>query len=273
VAGLIASRQGAVLQLLISNPSARNALHPDIYREGLAALEEARTDPDIRAMVLAGEGKHFCAGGNLNRLLGNRSQAPEVQARSIDSLHEWVVALRAFPKPVIAAVEGAAAGAGFSLALGCDMIVAASDARFVMSYIRVGLTPDGGGSYWLGTRLPYPLAYEMLATGAPVSAQRLHALGLVNEITEPGQALPVALARARALADGPSFALAGIKSLLTGRERQTLTEHLARERDSFVAALFHEDAGEGIAAFLEKRAPRYRGPNDQDNKGKEREDM
>lgn len=172
---------------------------------------------------------------------------------------------------MIAAVEGAAAGAGFSLVLACDMVVAAHDARFVMSYIRVGLTPDGGASHWLGSRLPYPLAYELLATGAPVTAERLHSLGLVNEIAEPGQALRTGLARARKLADGPAFALGNIKALLAAQERETLAGQLARERDSFVDALHHADAGEGIAAFLEKRSPRYFRQDDKGQGRKERD--
>jgi len=256
-ARLLSTMQGAVLQLTISNPDARNALHPDIYRDGIAALKGAAADPAVRAVVIAGDGEHFCAGGNLNRLLGNRSQPPEVQAASIDTLHEWIAAIRDCPKPVIAAVEGAAAGAGFSLALACDMLVAASNARFVMSYIRVGLTPDGGASHWLATRLPYPLAYEILATGHPVGAARLHSLGIVSELTEPGDALRAALARASELADGPAFALGRVKSLLAAGEREALAHQLVRERDNFVAALHHDDAGEGIAAFLEKRVPRY----------------
>ena len=256
-ARLLSSLQGGVLSLVISNPQARNALHPDIYRDGIAALERATTEPDVRAVVIAGEGGNFCAGGDLNRLRGNRSQPPQVQRASIDVLHEWIVAIRECPRPVLAAVEGAAAGAGFSLALACDMVVAARDARFLMAYVKVGLTPDGGATHWLGSRLPYPLAYELVATGNPVGAQRLHALGLVNEITEPGQALATAGARAAALAAGPSSALARVKSLLSQRERDALAGQLVLERESFVASLFDEDAKEGIDAFLEKRAPNY----------------
>ena len=258
-ARLLSSMQGAVLQLLISNPESRNALHPDIYQDGIAALEQAAHDPAVRAVVIAGEGEHFCAGGNLNRLLANRSKPPTAQAESIDTLHRWIAAIHECPKPVIAAVEGAAAGAGFSIVLACDMVIAADNARFVMAYVKVGLTPDGGASYWLGTRLPYPLAYEMLAAGQPVSAPRLHALGLVNEVTEPGDALRAAIARANALADGPAFALGRIKSLLTAGQRENFAHQLVRERENFVAALFHDDAREGIGAFLEKRPPRFNG--------------
>src|SRR5690606_21949403 len=139
---------------------------------------------------------------------------PAARAASMDPLHGWVVRIRGGPRPVFAAGEGAAAGAGFSLVLACDLVVAASDARFAMSYVRIGLTPDGGSSWFLGRRVPHPLAYEWLATGEPIPAARLHAAGLVNEIVEPGCALEAAARRAERLARGPAFALAGIKSLL-----------------------------------------------------------
>lgn len=256
-ARLLDERRGAVQVLRISNPGARNALHPDVYSAGIDAFERAGTDPQVRAVVLAGEGEHFCAGGNLNRLRENRSRDPALQAASVDLLHRWVLAIRDCPKPVVAAVEGAAAGAGFSLVLACDLVVAARDARFAMSYVCIGLTPDGGSSWFLGTRVPYPLAYEWLAGGEPIPAARLHDAGLVNELVEPGHALEAALARADRLARGPAFALAGIKTLLSADERFALMQRQQRERDAFVAALFHDEAAEGIAAFLEKRAPRF----------------
>ena len=256
-AQLLAERRGAVLLLRISNPDARNALHPDIYRDGLAALHAAGADPAVRAVVLAGEGEHFCAGGNLNRLRENRTRDPSVQAASIDQLGAWILAMRECPKPIVAPVEGAAAGAGFSLVLACDLIVAAENARFVLSYVKVGLTPDGGASHFLAARLPYPLAYELAAAGQPVGAARLHALGLVNVLTAPGEAMAAALARAAELADAPAFALGRIKSLRASHEHDALARQLVRERDNFVAALFHDDAGEGIDAFLAKRPPRF----------------
>ncbi len=256
-ARLLSERRGEVLLLRISNPQARNALHPDVYRDGAAALRAASEDHGVRAVVLAGEGEHFCAGGNLHRLRENRAADPSVQAGSIDLLAEWIAAIRDCPKPVVAAVEGAAAGAGFSLVLACDLVFAAEDARFVMSYVKVGLTCDGGASHFLATRLPYPLAYELLSGGQPIDAPRLHALGLVNALAPRGEALAVALARASELADGPAFALGRIKSLLAAHERETLVHQLVRERDNFVAALFHDDGGEGIDAFLARRPPRF----------------
>ena len=123
-AELKSTSHGQTMVLTISNPEFRNALGPEIYAAGIEALGVAETSPEVRSVVIAGEGATFCAGGNLNRLLGNRQQPPDVQAQSIEGLHTWIEAIRTFPKPVIAAVEGAAAGAGFSLALACDLIVA-----------------------------------------------------------------------------------------------------------------------------------------------------
>ena len=154
--------QGQTLVLTISNPEHRNALGPEMYSAGVETLNVAESNPDVRSVVITGEGAHFSAGGNLNRLLSNRDLPPEHQAQSIEGLHNWIEAIRTFPKPVISAVEGAAAGAGFSLALACDFLVAAQDSVFVMAYSSVGLSPDGGGSWHLGRALPRALVSQWL---------------------------------------------------------------------------------------------------------------
>jgi enoyl-CoA hydratase/carnithine racemase len=156
---------GRTMVLTLSNPEYRNALDPAIYSAGIEALNVAESNPDVRSVVITGEGKLFSAGGNLNRLLANRQQPPEVQAQSIEGLHSFIESVRAFPKPVVAAVEGAAAGAGFSLALACDFMVTASDAVFVMAYANVALSPDGGASWSLARALPRQLASELLMCG------------------------------------------------------------------------------------------------------------
>lgn len=257
-AELLATRQDATLVLTLSNPGARNALHPDIYAAGIEAVDSAERDPEIRAVVLTGADGFFCAGGNLNRLLEDRAKDPSVQADSIDLLGAWISAIRASRKPVIAAVEGAAAGAGFSLALACDLLVAADNAKFVMSYARVGLTPDGGGSWFLSRALPRALATEIILEGKPVPAPRLAALGVVNRLSAAGAALETALAWAEELARLSPNAVARIKTLVDDASRQPLAEHLVAERDHFVASLHHRDSLEGINAFLEKREARYK---------------
>lgn len=256
-AELLAERVDQTLVLTLSNPGARNALHPDMYAAGVEVLSTAARDPSIRAVVLTGADNFFCAGGNLNRLLENREKAPAVQAASIDALGEWIQALRACPKPIIAAVEGAAAGAGFSLALACDLLVAAENAKFVMAYVKVGLTPDGGASWFLSQALPRPLATEILIEGKPVSAPRLAAAGLVNRVVAPGQARIEALNWATDLAQLSPHAVGRIKGLIESGASQTLTSQLGAERDSFVAALHHADGLEGISAFLDKRPAKY----------------
>ncbi|MES2975238.1 MAG: enoyl-CoA hydratase [Pseudomonadota bacterium] len=256
-AALKSTSQGQTMVLTLSNPEYRNALGPEIYAAGVEALNVAESSPEVRSVVITGEGSVFSAGGNLQRLTANRQQPPEVQAQSIEGLHSLVESIRTFPKPVIAAVEGAAAGAGFSLALACDFIVSAGNAVFVMAYSNVGLSPDGGASWSLLHSMPRQLATELLMCGERIDPQRLHALGIVNRIAEPGTALAEALALAAKLNGRPPNTLASIKELLGDAAHATLNTQLASERDHFVRNLHHANAGIGIAAFLEKKPPSY----------------
>ena len=255
---LKSTSEGQTLILTISNPEFRNALSPEIYAAGVEALNAAETNPEIRSVIITGEGTAFCAGGNLQRLLANRQQPKEVQAQSIDGLHNWIDSIRTYPKPIIAAVEGAAAGAGFSLALACDFCVAADNAVFVMSYSTVGLSPDGGGSWALGRALPRQLANELLMCGERISAQRLFDFGLVNRVCSSGSALQEALGLAQRLNARAPNTLASIKELLNDASTNNLSQQLRLERDHFVRNLHNANGGEGIDAFLTKRTPHYR---------------
>jgi enoyl-CoA hydratase/carnithine racemase len=194
----------------------------------------------------------------LQRLLANRQQPPAVQAESIEELHGWIEVLRSFSKPVVAAVEGACAGAGFSLALACDFIVAARNSVFVMAYANVALSPDGGGSWQLARQLPRATAMQLLMLGERASADRLQQLGLINQLTDPGQALDSAVALCERLNAQAPNALASIKELVNDAPQQALSAHLRQERELFVRNLHHPNGGEGISAFLDKRPPRYR---------------
>ncbi len=256
-AALKSTTHGQTMVLTISNPEYRNALAPEIYAAGVEALSVAEGSAEVRSVVITGEGATFCAGGNLNRLLANRQQPPEVQVQSIEGLHNWIEAIRTFPKPVIAAVEGAAAGAGFSLALACDLVVAASDAVFVMAYSTVALSPDGGGSWSLARALPRQLATELLMCGERIGAQRLHELGVVNRLVTPGQSTDEALTLAARLNARAPNALASIKELLNDAVHAPLSTHLASERDHFVRNVHHVNGGIGISAFLNKQPARY----------------
>jgi enoyl-CoA hydratase/carnithine racemase len=257
-ASLKSHSHGQTMVLTISNPEHRNALGPEIYAAGVEALNVAESSPEVRSVVITGEGSHFCAGGNLQRLLSNRQQPPEVQAQSIESLHNWIETIRAFPKPVIAAVEGACAGAGFSLALACDLLVAAQDSVFVMAYSNVGLSSDGGATWSLVRALPRATAMQLLMCGDRIDAARLQTLGVVNHVCASGEAMATALALAEKLNTRAPNAMASIKELVNEAQTAPLHTQLAAERDHFVRNLHHANGGEGISAFLEKRRPGYR---------------
>jgi enoyl-CoA hydratase/carnithine racemase len=250
--------QGMTLVLTISNPDMRNALGPEMYAAGVEALSVAETNAEIRSVIITGEGATFCAGGDLHRLLSNRQQPPEVQAQSIEGLNSWIEAIRTFPKPVVAAVEGPAAGAGFSLALACDLIVAASNAQFVMAYSSVALSPDGGSSWHLSRILPRQMAAQIMLLGERIGAQRLHELGVVTQLSQPQQALADALLLCEKLNQRAPNALSSIKDLVESASGQSLHEQMQQERQSFVRNLHHANGEEGIRAFLDKRQARYR---------------
>jgi len=249
---------GQTLVLTLSNPTLRNALGPEMTIAGIEALNAAESNPEIRSVIITGEGAHFCAGGNLQRLLANREQPKEVQAQSIDGLHTWMEAIHTFPKPVIAAVEGAAAGAGFSLVLMCDLVVAARDSIFVMAYSSIALSPDGGGSWNLLQAIPRQLAAELMLLGERVNAERLHELGCVNRLVESGTALTQALDLAERINARAPNAMQSIKELMNDAPTQSLNVHLAQERDYFVNNLHHANSGIGISAFLNKEKPTYK---------------
>jgi len=256
-AELLQSRAGQTLVLTLSDPEHRNALGPEIYATGQDALTMAAGDAGIRSVVITGAGGVFSAGGKLQRLLANRAAEPDVQAHSIEGLHQWIRAIARCPKPVIAAVDGAAAGAGFSLALACDLLVAAEDAVMVMAYSTIALSPDGGASWNLAHLVPRQLATELLMCGTRISAQRLHELGVVNQVVAKGSALTAALALAGRLNARAPNALSSIKSLIRQAGGRDLNQQLDQEREHFVNNLHHANAGIGIDAFLNKTTPTY----------------
>lgn len=257
-AQLLSTSEGQTLVLTLSNPEFRNALGPEMYAAGVEALSVAESSADVRSVVITGANGIFSAGGNLQRLQNNRQLPPEHQAQSIEGLHNWIEAIRTFPKPVIAAVEGPAAGAGFSLALACDLIVAARNSVFVMAYSSIALSPDGGGSWSLSRAVPRQLATELLMCGERIGAERLQQLGVVNRLADAGQALQDALQLSELLNARAPNALSSIKELLADADDSSLNVQLARERDHFVKNLHHANAGIGIGAFLNKQKPEYK---------------
>lgn len=257
-AGVVETRHGRVLELEMSNPAARNALLPETSRQLTRALRLASDDDRIGAVVLRGAGEHFCAGGNVKSLAALRAGGSrEAIFDRISAINELARALRATAKPVIAAVEGHAAGAGFSIALGCDLIVAAEDAVFTMAYVKIGVNPDGGGTWFLARALPPQLAGELALTARPASAALLAGHGVVNRVVAAGRARAEALAWAAEIAAGATQAIGRTKRLLWEALGADLNRQLERERESFADGMYGPEGDEGFAAFVEKRTPRF----------------
>ncbi|PHP65247.1 enoyl-CoA hydratase [Zhengella mangrovi] len=253
----IETRDGAIRVLTLDGPTTRNSIGRAQYEALSAALMDAGSDPDIRAVVLQGAGGFFSSGGNVAALQESRRQSLAQVSRNTDALGAMILAVRSCPKPVIAAVEGGAAGLGVALALSCDMVVAAAGAAFTVAYVKVGLTPDGGTLHFLREALPRQIVSEMAMLGRPLPAERLLAAGAINRIAEAGGALDAALDLAGICATGAPNAISVIKAQIEEAPRQGLAAQIDIESRGINAARYGEEAGEGLAAFLEKRRPRF----------------
>jgi len=254
---VLSRRVGAVQVVTYNNPTSRNSLVAGCYAALAAALAAAQADPEVGTIVLTGAGGYFCSGGDLQRLKTWRT-APAAERRlGIEDLHGFVRAVRDCPKPVVAAVEGGAAGAGVSLALACDLLVSARDASFSVAYVKVGLSPDGGATAFLSESVPRQLLTELCLTGDRVSAQRLAEFGTVNRLVDNGRAEAEAVALAQRIANGPARATARIKALCRQAYGATVDEQLEAEANRMSESLGDDEAAEGIGAFFAKRRPDF----------------
>jgi 2-(1,2-epoxy-1,2-dihydrophenyl)acetyl-CoA isomerase len=249
------TRAGAVLTITLNRPDVLNAFNSEMHRGLAAALKDAR-DGGVRAVVLTGAGRGFCVGQDLTEF---REAPGDIGSRLRSNYHPNIRAIRALEKPVIAAVNGAAAGAGMSLACACDLRIAADSATFVPAFINIGLIPDSGGSYFVTRILGPARAFEWLASGRRLTAAEAHAWGLVSEVVEAGALSSRAAELAAQAADLPTRGVGMTKRLLDHAVTATLEEQLEREAQLQAAATQTEDFKEGVAAFLEKRPPRFRG--------------
>jgi enoyl-CoA hydratase/carnithine racemase len=252
VSGILVEKRGAALWIVNNNPGARNALTVEFVQGVPKALAEAAGDPGVAAVVMVGAEGFFCAGGDLNVLIKRREMTIEDRVAGINVLHDMIRAIRACPKPVIACVEGGAAGAGAPIALACDLLVAARDAYFAVSYLRVGLAPDGGSTAFLSDGLPRQLVNEMIMFGDRITAERLHALGVVNRVVEPGTAEAEAQALAERLNNTGPEALAVAKRLILSATG-AVDAQLDAEAQAMALSQGGQESAEGISAFLEKR--------------------
>jgi 2-(1,2-epoxy-1,2-dihydrophenyl)acetyl-CoA isomerase len=249
------SREGAVLTITLNRPDVLNAINQAVH-EGLhGALKQARAQ-DVRAVVLTGAGRGFCVGQDLTEF---REAPTDIGERLRGSYHPTIQAIRGLEKPVIAAVNGVAAGAGLSLACACDVRIAADEAAFIPAFIGIGLVPDSGGTLFIQRLLGTPRAFDWMTTNRKLAADEALEWGLVNEVLETGRLAAHAAEVAARLAELPTRAIGMTKRLFDHAATATLEEQLELESQLQAAATKTEDFREGVAAFLEKRQPTFTG--------------
>lgn len=250
---LLETREGTTVVLTLDNPARRNALARPMRTALLEAITRIEADRDARAIVVTGAGGNFCSGGDIESM--NESSDLAAGRERFRQSHDLVRLFLRCSKPIIAAVEGWAAGAGVGLALCCDTIVADEKARFVASFGRVGLVADFGLLHTLPARVGHGHARTILLYGEPVDAPEAHRIGMIDRLAPPGQALAVALERADRFAGSAPLSLAYTKAALA----RNFDAVLDWERETQAALLQTHDHREGRAAFLEKRAPNFTG--------------
>ncbi|NJC71862.1 crotonase/enoyl-CoA hydratase family protein [Planosporangium thailandense] len=241
-----------VLVVTLNRPDARNAINTETAVAVGEAMDRLDSDPSLVSGIITGAGGTFCAGMDLKAFLAG--EKPSIPGRGFAGIVEGPPA-----KPVIAAVEGYAIAGGFEIALACDMIVAADNAKFGLPEVKRGLVAAGGGLMRLPQRIPYHVAMEWALTGDLVTAQRAHEVNLVNRLAEPGMALDTALELARAIAVNGPLAVAATKRIIIEAPEWRAAEMFDKQREISVPVRESEDAREGATAFKEKRAPRWRG--------------
>jgi 2-(1,2-epoxy-1,2-dihydrophenyl)acetyl-CoA isomerase len=246
-----------VLTLTLNRPERLNALTGDLLDSLAAALRSAASDDSLRAVVVTGAGRAFCSGLDL-KAAAEAAASVDVRRELADHYAPVIRTMRDMPKPVIAAVNGPAAGAGFSLALAADLRIAAESASFVMAFVRIGLVPDAGSTYLLPRLIGPARAAELMMLGDAVDTQRALDIGLVSRVVPDAELLPAALAIASRLAAGPR-SIAFIKEALALSPGNDLDAQLGVEERLQTEATKTQDFFEGVGAFLQKRPPSFTG--------------
>jgi 2-(1,2-epoxy-1,2-dihydrophenyl)acetyl-CoA isomerase len=254
-------RNDAIAVITLNRPTALNALTVAMGHEFRSAMSEAR-EGGARAIILTGAGRAFCAGGDLREMREMAVKDGRPQAffdEPLNLIHGCIRLIRETPLPVIAAVNGMATGGGCNFALACDLVIAAESAQFNQAFVKVGLTPDCGGTFILPRLIGWKRATELLMTGDMIDAKRAEALGMINRVVADGELMAEALNLASRLASAPTAALASIKSLLEKSATNDYNAQLDLEHKAQIQSGQTKDFSEGVAAFIEKRPPKFTG--------------
>jgi 2-(1,2-epoxy-1,2-dihydrophenyl)acetyl-CoA isomerase len=248
-----------IATIRFNRPDVLNAIDTATARAFREAVRAVTARHDVRCIILAGAGRAFMAGGDVATFAADIANVPNVANDMLDALHPAILALREGDAPVIAAVRGAAAGAGFSLMLAADITVAEEGSRFLIAYDRLGASPDCGATWFLPRRLPRGRALELMLLGEALTAQEAAAVGLVAKVVAAGTLDDEVWQIACKIASGPTRAYGEFRRLIDEAPGRSLAAHLEAERRAFVAAAGTADFREGVEAFLAKRLPRFVG--------------
>lgn len=248
-----------VARIVLNRPEVLNAIDVPLAQAFRAAVDELAGRPGVRAIVIAAAGRAFVAGGDVAAFGTDFSRSADVVNALLDALHPAILRLREQDAPVIAAVRGVAAGAGLSLVLGADLVVAEEGTRFVIAYDKVGVSPDCGGTWFLPHKVGAAKAAEMMLLGAALDAQAAKHAGIVNVVAPAGELDRVAAEMAARVAAGATRAFGHFRRLSDAALTTPLAEQLEGERAAFIAATTTDDFRSGVSAFLEKRKPTFTG--------------
>lgn len=252
-----------VAWVTLNEPAVRNALSPELRAQFVERIPPLEFDESVRCVVIQGAGDHFMAGGDIrimqDRLAMDASERSRTIVAGLHDLHHAIFAIRRMPKPVIASVQGAAAGFGLSLVAATDLALAADDAVFTLAYCHIGASPDGGSSYFLGRTLGMKQQMELAFLGERFSAEKAKELGIVNWVTPKADLAAETAKLAKRLAHGPTRAYANAKTLFNASNHLSMESQLGLEAEKIADSMATEDHAEGVAAFLGKRKPVFKG--------------
>ena len=257
---ILFSIEAGVALLSLNRPDQLNSFNAQMHGEVKEALKQVRQNPDVRVLLLTGEGRGFCAGQDLSdRNVAPGSAAPDL-GESIEKFYNPLIRqLRDLPMPVICAVNGVAAGAGANIPLACDLVLAARSANFIQAFCKIGLIPDSGGTWTLPRLVGMARAKELALLGNRLTAEQAEQWGLIYRVVDDAELRNEALMLARHLATQPTYGLALIKRSLNASLSNTFDEQLELEKDLQRLAGRSEDYREGVSAFMEKRSPSFKG--------------
>ncbi|MFQ5925514.1 MAG: enoyl-CoA hydratase/isomerase family protein [Dehalococcoidia bacterium] len=257
---IIYEKRDQVATITLNRPQSLNALDPAMGQELVDCLIRCSEDADCRALILTGAGRAFCAGGDVKDMRASMEDSPQLLLKRLTiQFHTIVSDIRRMNKPVIAAVKGVASGAGFPLALACDLVIAAEGTRFNAAYVLIGLSPDGGLTYFLPRLVGLQRASQLFFSGDVVDAERGLEMGFVNQVVKEEELMEVAYALASRLASAPTLAIAEAKQLINCSLSESLESQLENERQAIARSAGTEDFKEGISAFFEKRKASFKG--------------